>query len=141
MYWTFIVWINWSQFFSNSRPSASKFFSITRTILVTKYHFCFKIFSDLSMFKSIVLGISKISLDHLEPFFLTVCCSEQFSIHTMYHSWTKVALKPKKVREKLFFEIFCFNYFFYYFLGEDSNGSTADQVMANAAETNGTATD
>ena len=59
----------------------------------------------------------------------------------MYHSWTKVALKPKKVREKLLFEIFCFNNFFYYFLGEDSNGSTADQVMANAAETNGTATD
>ena len=88
------------------------------------------------MFKSIVLGISKISLDHFSH-----SSSEQFSMQTMYHSWTKVALKPKKVREKLFFEIFCFNYFFYYFLGEDSNGSTADQVMANAAETNGTATD
>ena len=30
---------------------------------------------------------------------------------------------------------------FFLFLGEDSNGSTADQVMANAAETNGTTTD
>ena len=34
-----------------------------------------------------------------------------------------------------------FDDFFFLFLGEDSNGSTADQVMANAAETNGTATD
>ena len=31
--------------------------------------------------------------------------------------------------------------FIFLFLGEDSNGSTADQVMANAAETNGTTTD
>ena len=34
-----------------------------------------------------------------------------------------------------------FNDVFFLFSGEDSNGSTADQVMVNAAETNGTTTD
>ena len=45
LFWPFTVWINWC---SNLSLEFQKFFSITRTILVTKYHFF--LFSNSSFF-------------------------------------------------------------------------------------------